>query len=84
MIHAEDVLYSAGIPHILLPVQRDRFSSNTFMVPSLTKAKIALCRGGFRQALPSSTVLVHVRSGRAIRLIEANGNAGIGSTESVA
>jgi len=84
VLHAEELLYSAGIPHILLPVQRDRFSSYTFMVPSVPKAKIALCRGGFRLALPSSTVLVHVRSGRAIRLIEANGNAGMGSTESVA
>jgi hypothetical protein len=84
VLHAEEVLYSAGIPHLLLPVQRDRFSSNTFMVPSVPKAKIALCRGGFRQALPSGTVLVHVRSGRAIRLIEPNGNAGMGSTESAA
>jgi hypothetical protein len=55
---AEEVLYRAGVPHILLPVQRDRFASNVFMVPGLLRAKIALCRGGFKQALPSHTVLI--------------------------
>jgi hypothetical protein len=84
IIRAEEVLYSAGVPHILLPVQRDRFASNVIMVPSLLKAKIALCRGGFKQVLPSHTVMVHIRSGRAIRLMEATGNAAKDSTKSVA
>jgi hypothetical protein len=81
VIRAEEVLYQAGVPHILLPVQRDRFASSTFRVPGLLKAKTALCRGGFKQALPSRSVFVHVRSGRAIRLIESTGNAAKNSTK---
>ncbi len=84
IIRAEEVLYQAGIPHILLPVQRDRFASNVIMVPHLMKSKIALCRGGFKQAFPSRTVMVHVQSGRAIRLIEANGKAANDKTQSIA
>lgn len=84
VIRAEEVLYSAGVPHILLPVQRDRFASNVFMVPGLLKAKIALCRGGFKPALPSHSVMVHIRSGRAIRLLEANGNATSDNTKAPA
>src|ERR1019366_5780725 len=84
VIRAEEVLYSAGIPHILLPVQRDRFASNVFMVPGLLKAKIALCRGGFKPALPSHSVMVHIRSGRAIRLVEANGKATSDNTKAPA
>ena len=81
VIRAEEVLYRAGIPHILLPVQRDRFASNVFMVPCFLKAKIALCRGGFKPAPPSQSVLVHIRSGCTIQLLEANGNATSDSTK---
>jgi hypothetical protein len=84
VIRAEEVLYQAGIPHILLPVQRDRFASNTFMVPAVVKAKLALCGGGFREALSSHTLLMHIPSGRAIRLIEANANAPKERTKPVA
>jgi hypothetical protein len=34
LLHAESALYHAGIPHLLLPFQQNKFASNTFMVPS--------------------------------------------------
>ena len=52
VIRAEEVLYSAGVPHILLPVQRDRFASNVFMVPRLLKAKIAPVPRGLQAGSP--------------------------------
>jgi hypothetical protein len=48
ILHAEVALHRARIPHFLLPFQRDKFASNTFVVPSLLEAKGCLCRAGFR------------------------------------
>ena len=60
----------ARIPHLLLPFQRDRFASNTFMVPCLRKRKTRLCQAGFRETSRSPTVLVDIQTGRSIRLYE--------------
>src|ERR1700687_5227348 len=70
LLHAESALYRARIPHILLPFQRNKFASNTFMVPCLPEAKNCLCRAGFRETPPSLTVLVDIQTGRSIRLYE--------------
>jgi hypothetical protein len=70
ILHAESALYGARIPHLLLPFQRDKFTSNTFMVPSVREAKDCLCRAGFRETPRSPTVLVDIQTGRSIRFYE--------------
>jgi hypothetical protein len=70
ILHAESALYWARIPHLLLPFQRDRFASSTFMVPCVTEAKDCLRRAGFREIPRPPTVLVDVQTGRSIRLYE--------------
>jgi hypothetical protein len=70
LLHAESALYHAGIPHLLLPFQRNKFASNTFVVPSVPDAKDCLCRAGFRETPRSPTVFVDIQTGRSIRLME--------------
>ena len=70
ILHAEATLYRGRIPHLLLPFQRDRFASNTFMVPCLPEAKACLSHAGFRETSRSPTVLVDIQTGRSIRLNE--------------
>ena len=70
ILHAESALYWARIPYLLLPFQRDKFTSNTFMVPSVREAKDCLCRAGFRETPRSPTVLVDIQTGRSIRFYE--------------
>jgi hypothetical protein len=70
ILHAESALYWARIPHLLLPFQRDKFASNTFMVPSVREAKDCLCRAGFRETPRSPTVLVDIQTGRSIRFYD--------------
>jgi hypothetical protein len=72
VMHAEAALYGAGIPHILLPFQRDRFASNIFFVPCVPDAKACLCRAGFREQSPSATALIDGQTRRPIRLYEDN------------
>jgi hypothetical protein len=70
LLHAEAALYRARIPHLLLPFQRNRFASNTFVVPCLSEAKDCLRLAGFREIPRSPTVLIDVQTGRSIRLYE--------------
>ena|SRR6201987_4028398 len=70
ILHAESALYGARIPHLLLPFQRERFASSTFMVPCVPEAKDCLRRAGFREISRSPTVLIDVQTGRSIRLYE--------------
>jgi len=68
LLQAESELYWARIPHLLLPFRRDKFTSNTFVVPCVPDAKDCLCRAGFRETPRSPTVLVDIQTGRSIRL----------------
>ena len=70
LLHAEAALFRAGIPHLLLPFPRNKFTSNVFMVPCLTQARDCLCHAGFRQTRRSSLWLVDGETGRPIRLVE--------------
>jgi hypothetical protein len=70
LLHAEAALYHAGIPHLLLPFQRDKFASDTFVVPSALEAKDCLCRAGFREAPRSLQLLIDRQTGRSIRVME--------------
>lgn len=70
LLHAESALYWARIPHLLLPFQRDRFASNTFMVPCVAEARDRLCQAGFRETPHSPTVLIDIQTRRSIRLHE--------------
>lgn len=67
--HAEAALYRARIPHLLLPFQRNKFASDTFMMPSSAEAKDSLCRGGFRETR-SPLLLIDCETNRPIRLVE--------------
>ena len=71
LLNAEAALFRRGIPHMLLPFQRDRFSSNVFFVPQVGDARACLLRQGFRSAPGSETVLLDSETHRAIRLVEA-------------
>ena len=70
ILHAESALYWARIPHLLLPFQRDKFASNTFMVPCASEARDCLRKAGFRETPRSLTVLVDIQTGRSIRFYE--------------
>jgi hypothetical protein len=54
----------------LLPFQRNKFASNTFMVPSVDEAKACLCHAGFREIPRFPSLLVDIQTGRSIRLYE--------------
>jgi hypothetical protein len=70
ILHADSALYWARIPHLLLPFQRNRFASRTFMVPCVPEAKNSLCHAGFRETPLSLTSLIDIQTGRSIRLYE--------------
>jgi hypothetical protein len=70
LLHAESALYHAGIPHLLLPFQRNKFASNTFIVPSMREAKDCLGRAGFRETPRSPLLLIDGQTSRPIRLYE--------------
>lgn len=70
LLHAEAALFRAGMPHLLLPFQRNKFASNVFMVPCVAQARDCLCHAGFRQTRRSSSWLVDGETGRPIRLVE--------------
>ena len=70
LLHAEAALYRARIPHLLLPFKRDRFASNTFMLPCVAEARDRLCQAGFRETPRSPTVLIDIQTRRSIRLHE--------------
>jgi hypothetical protein len=74
LLHAEAALYRARIPHLLLPFQRDKFASNTFMVPSMAEARDCLCQAGFREIPRSPTVLIDTQTRQLIQLYEDKAN----------
>jgi hypothetical protein len=68
LLHAESALYWARIPYILLPFQRNRFASDTFMVPSVAEARRCLCRAGFREDPRSPSLLIDCETNRRFDL----------------
>jgi hypothetical protein len=70
ILHAESALYWARIPHLLLPFQRNRFASNTFMVPSVAEATRCLCQARFRESPRSPSLLIDCETNQTIRLEE--------------
>ena len=70
LLHAESALYRGRIPHLLLPFQRDRFTSNTLMVPSVAEAIRCLFQAGFRESPRSPSMLIDCGTNRTIRLLE--------------
>jgi hypothetical protein len=70
ILHAESALYWARIPHLLLPFQRDKFASNTFMVPCASEARDCLRQAGFREALGSPALLIDRETRRPIRIVD--------------
>jgi hypothetical protein len=71
LLNAEAALFRSGIPHMLLPFQRDRFGSNAFLVPLAVDARACLLRAGFQGDPESNAVLLDSQTNRAIRLVEA-------------
>jgi hypothetical protein len=70
VMHAEAALYRARIPHLLLPFQRNRFASDTFVVPSLAEAELCLRHAGFRDTPHSPSLLIDYETSRPIRVVE--------------
>lgn len=70
LLNAEAALYQAGIPHLLLPFQRDRFASNVFYVQSAAEARACLLRQGFLRVAGSETALLDSETNHEIRLVE--------------
>lgn len=70
LLHAESALYRGRIPHLLLPFQRDKCASGTFMVPSVAEATRCLCQAGFRESRGSLSLLTDCETNRPIRLVE--------------
>jgi hypothetical protein len=70
LLHAESALYWARIPHLLLPFQRNKFASDTFMVPSVAEARRCLCQAGFRENPHSPSLLIDCETNRPIRVVE--------------
>jgi hypothetical protein len=71
LLNAEVALFRSGIPHMLLPFQRDRFASNTFLVPVLSEARASLLRAGFWSIPHLDATLLDSETQREIRLVEA-------------
>ena len=70
LLRAESALYRGRIPHLRLPFQRDRFASNTLMVPSVAEAMRCLFQAGFRESPRSPSMLIDCETDRTIRLLE--------------
>ena len=70
LLRAESALYRGRIPHLLLPFQRDKFASDTLMVPSVAEAMRCLLRAGFRENPRSPSVLIDCETNRTIRFLE--------------
>ncbi len=70
LLHAESALYRGRIAYMLLPFQRDRFASDTFMVPSVAGAMRCLFHAGFRESHRSPSMLIDCETNRPIRLME--------------
>ena len=70
ILHAESALYWGRIPHLLIPFQRNRFASNTFMVRCAAEARDCLCQAGFRESPHSPSLLIDRETNRTIRLLE--------------
>jgi len=70
ILHAESALYWARIPHLLLPFQRNKFASSTFILPCAAEAKDCLRQAGFREALGSPSLLIDRETRRPIRIVE--------------
>jgi hypothetical protein len=68
ILNAETALYRGGVPHLLLPFQRNRFQSDVFMVPDLLEARACLIAAGFRQE--TETTCLDAKTGRLVRLIQ--------------
>jgi hypothetical protein len=70
LLHAESALYRGRIPHLLIPLQRDRFAGNAFMVPSVAEATHCLCQAGFRENPRTPSLMIDCETNRPIRLVE--------------
>ena len=70
LLRAESALYRGRIPHLLLPFQRDRFTSNTLMVPSVAEAMRCLFQAGFRESPGSPSMLIDCETGRPIQIVK--------------
>ena len=70
LMNAEIALFRAGIAFLQLPFQQNKFASNLFMVPNLSKARACLQRAGFQPKVDSETVLFDSRNGQPIQLIQ--------------
>jgi hypothetical protein len=70
VLHAESALYRAGLPHLLLPFQRDRFASNVLAVPVMRDAQHALSQSGFRYSNNARSCLIDLATGDSIRIVE--------------
>ena len=70
LLKTEAVLFRFGFPHLLLPFQRDRFASRSFLVPNADDAKECLLRTGFLNMPNDEAVLVDPHTNRSIRLVD--------------
>jgi hypothetical protein len=70
LMNAEIALFRAGIAFLQLPFQQNKFASNLFMVPNLSKARACLQRAGFQAKFDSETVLFDSRNGQSVQLIQ--------------
>jgi hypothetical protein len=70
IMNAEIALFRAGIPFLQLPFQQNKFASNLFMVPNLSKARACLQRAGFQPKFESETVLFDGCNGQPVQLLQ--------------
>jgi hypothetical protein len=70
ILNAETALYTASIPSLLLPFQKNRFASDLLMVPDVREAKVCLIAAGFREDERIRSMVVDADSDRPIRLIQ--------------
>jgi hypothetical protein len=70
LMNAEIALFRAGIAFLQLPFQQNKFASNLFMVPNLSKARACLQRAGFQPKFDSETVLFDGCNGKPVQLLQ--------------
>ena len=70
ILNAEVALYRMSIPHLLLPFQRNRFTSESFMVPDVREARACLIAAGFREHQYIRSILIDADTDCRIRLTQ--------------
>ncbi len=70
ILNVELALYRASIPHLLLTFQKNRYASDSFMVPDVQEARACLIAAGFRGHEAIRSILIDADTDNSIQLLQ--------------